>query len=237
MAANMANVRVWILKLALFRELHALCSTIGNHTHDNFSPAFFAPNFRTRPGAQMRDILLDTVHGSSKQNLVFIIQCNDDKQLRLSRLLIQYLTQGKSFLFKVGRVTGRCRIPHMREFTIFLVREGIEEAGRDGTIEDEIALEEVDTFHGLESSRLARRRLTSSDIGTFVHVIIGIRSVGIVNNVGILIILGALLGVVVVAVDHLAGSRLQEGESSGVSTDAQYLLQTHHTVFLEAHYP
>jgi len=159
----------------------------------------------------MSDILLDTVHCSGKQNLVFIIQRNDDKQLRLSRLLVQHLAQGKSFLFKVGRVAGRCRITHVREFTIFLVCEGIEKARRDGTIEDEIALEQVDSFHGLESSRLAGRRFTSSNVGTLVHVMIGIRSVGIVNNVRVLIILWTLLGVVVVAANHLAGFQSQCG--------------------------
>jgi hypothetical protein len=88
----------------------------------------------------------------------------------------------------------------MSEFTVCLVGKGIEETGRDGTVEDEIALEEVDSFHGLESSRLARGRLTASDIGAFVHIGTCVWSVAVIHNVWILEIRWTLLRVVVIAI-------------------------------------
>jgi hypothetical protein len=148
----------------------------------------------------MRDILLDTMHGPSKQHLIFIVQRNDDEHLCLPWLFIQDLTKRKLFLFKVAWIAGGCSISHMGEFTVFLVGKGIEETRRDGTVEDEIALEEVDPFHGLESSRLTRGRFTTSDIGAFIHVGTRVWSVAIIHDVWVLEIRWTLLRVVVIAI-------------------------------------
>ena len=98
-----------------------LCSSIGNNADDDFSPSFFAPDFRSVARTQMRNVLHDSVHGSGEQNFIFIIQCDDNKQFRRSGLFIEDLTKRELFLFEVGRITCRSGISHMRELTILLV--------------------------------------------------------------------------------------------------------------------
>jgi hypothetical protein len=74
----------------------------------------------------------------------------------------------------------------MGELAILLVGKGIQESRRNRTVKNEIALEQVDPFKGLESSRLSWRRLSASNIWTLVIYRIDIRTIGIVFNVGIL---------------------------------------------------
>jgi len=74
----------------------------------------------------------------------------------------------------------------MREFAILFIWKGIQESRRNRTIEDEIALEQLDSFKCLESSRLSWGRLTTSNIWTFIVYGIGIRAVWVIFNVGVL---------------------------------------------------
>jgi hypothetical protein len=76
-------------------------STIGDHAHDDFLPAIWAPRLRPVPGTKMCNILDDAskrmnigstsmtdpilrIHCLSEQDFVFVVHRHDDKQLRLT---------------------------------------------------------------------------------------------------------------------------------------------------------
>lgn len=134
----------------------------------------------------MCDILHHTMHSPSKQYLVLIIQRNNDKQFCRSRLLIKNLSQCKLLLLEICGIASRCCVSHMRELTIFLVGKSIQESRRNRTVKDKITLEQFDSFKCLESSRLSWGRFTASDIWTFVVDGIGVRTIWIIFDVGIL---------------------------------------------------
>jgi hypothetical protein len=48
-------------------------ASVRNDTHDDLLPASGAPSVRTRPGAQVANILDDSVHSFAKQNFIFVV--------------------------------------------------------------------------------------------------------------------------------------------------------------------
>jgi hypothetical protein len=125
------------------------------------------------------------MHSPGEKNLVLIVESDDDKHFRWSRLLIQHLTKHKLFRLEICRITCRGGIPHVSKLAIFLVGESIEEAGRHGTIKHQVSLEQVDSFKCLESSWLSWGWFATTDIGAFLVWTTDIGTISVVVDVWI----------------------------------------------------
>ena len=141
----------------------------------------------------MCDILHNPMHSPSKQNLIFIIQCDDDKHFCRSWLFIEYLTKSESFFLEVTRIACRSSVSHMSKFAICLVGKSTQESWRNRTIKNQIPLEQIDSLHRFKTSWLPRRRLTTSNHWTFVVSLrIGVGTICVVLNIWILKILRSM---------------------------------------------
>ena len=56
-----------------------LSTTVGNDTNDNLLPSVLAPRSRLHTGAEVADVLHDTVHGPGKVDLVLIVHGDTDE--------------------------------------------------------------------------------------------------------------------------------------------------------------
>jgi hypothetical protein len=74
----------------------------------------------------------------------------------------------------------------MSKLAILFIRKSIQKSRRDRTVENKIALEQLDSFKCFKSTGLSWRRFPTSDIWAFVVYGIGVRAVWIVFDVGIL---------------------------------------------------
>jgi hypothetical protein len=74
----------------------------------------------------------------------------------------------------------------MSKLAILFIGKSIQKSRRNRTVENKIALEQLDSFKCFESTGLSWRRFTTSDIWTFVVYGISVGAVWIVFDVGIL---------------------------------------------------
>ena len=83
-----------------------LTSAIRDDTDDDLLPTIFAPGARFRSGTEMRDVLHDRMHGSSKVQFVLIVHGHADEQLRLSGGRPEVLSQFVAPLDEIVRIAG-----------------------------------------------------------------------------------------------------------------------------------
>ena len=81
-------------------------TAIGNDAHDDLLPSILTPSLAPISFAQMRDILHNTVHGSSEELFVFVVHGENNEQLRSPGRIVQDLAQGESRVLEVIGITG-----------------------------------------------------------------------------------------------------------------------------------
>jgi hypothetical protein len=116
-----------------------LSATIANDTHNNLLPGVFAPRLALGTLAHVLDVLEHANHGPGKENLVLVVHCNDDEELRVSRLAEELLAKSEVALVEFGRVASRRRVAHVREFITLAVGQLVQKLGRDRAVEDQVS--------------------------------------------------------------------------------------------------
>ncbi len=136
------------LKCALI-DLHA---PITDNAHHDLLPTLLAPRPRTIPGAQMRNVLHDSMHRPAEQVVLFVVHGHDYKQLRSSRGLVEDLAERETVILKFIGIASCGRIAHMRKFAIVLKLAAVEQFLRDLSVEDEVTMRKpASKVHGQES--------------------------------------------------------------------------------------
>lgn len=136
-----------------------LLPPIAHHTHNNLLPPVLAPRLAPIPLTQMRDILHDAVHRPREQSVVFIVHRHYDEEFRAPRGVVMYLTEREAGVFEVVRVAGGGGVTHVGEFALVALGAHVQQFGRDGGVEDEVAVEEsVRVDVRLGSSDTQKRR-------------------------------------------------------------------------------
>jgi hypothetical protein len=147
-----------------FGPLVYLCATVADDANDYLLPRILAPCLAVGPGVHELYVFYDANHGSRKELVLLVVHCDDYEKLGGPWLGEEPLTEGKTLSAELRRIAGGGRISHVGEFVSFgglSVRHLIEQPGRDGTVENQVTVEQLDFFDRLPSSdhgRRARRR-------------------------------------------------------------------------------
>jgi hypothetical protein len=129
------------------RALVDLCAAVADDADDNLLPRVLAPRLAVGAGVHELDVLDDANHGARKQLVLLVVHGDDDEQLRRARLGEELLAQGEALGVELGRVAGGGRIAHVSELVALRglrVRNLVQQPGRDGAVEHEVAVEELD---------------------------------------------------------------------------------------------
>jgi hypothetical protein len=129
------------------RALVDLCAAVADDADDNLLPRVLAPRLAVGAGVHELDVLDDANHGARKQLVFLVVHGDDNEQLRRARLGEELLAQGEALGVEFGRVAGGGRIAHVGELVALRglrVRNLVQQPGRDGAVEHEVAVEELD---------------------------------------------------------------------------------------------
>ena len=124
----------------------------------------------------MSNVLDDPMHGSAKQLLFFVVHRHDDEQFRASRRVIVDLSQREPSIFEVVGVARRGRVPHVRKLALVAQRTHVEQLGGYSRVEHKVAMEQLDLFKRLVTSRDTLRYSTIANVG-FKLSVVGVRDV------------------------------------------------------------
>lgn len=138
-----------------------LGTSVADHAHDDLLPRLLAPRLAVGPRAHVFNVLEHTDQGPGEEELILVVHRDGDKELRVSRLGKEFLTQREALVVEIRGIARRSRVAHMRKLVAcrwLRVRHLVQELRGDWAVEHKVAVEQLDLFDGLPPSDGRRTR-------------------------------------------------------------------------------